>query len=204
MPNTYLPTKEAELVVWLGNFITVANANLATLGLVATDVDPIKALQPVYSTNLNDVETKKAALAAAVGTKDATRDSILQKVRILVNKIQANPAITVAMKAQLGISTHEGGTNLQHPVPPSNLVANMQSDGSFYLTWNRNGNAPRIQFVIESIVGTGTEWVLLDVVTRTNYTHQGISPGVQVKYRIKARKGTETSGSSNVAIVNAE
>ena len=204
MPSTYYPSKDAELVVWLGNFITVANANLATLGIVATDVDPIKALQPIYSTNLNDVETKKAALSASVETKDATKDSIIQKVRLLVNKIQANPAVTPSLKAQLGISTRTGSTNPQHPVAPTDLVAELQSDGSVNLTWNRNGNAPRIQFVIESIVGTGTDWVLLDVVTRTNYTHLGVSPGEQVKYRIKARKGTETSGSSNLAIVNAE
>ena len=204
MPSTYYPSKDAELVVWLGNFITVANANLATLGIVATDVDPIKALQPIYSTNLNDVETKKAALSASVETKDATKDSIIQKVRLLVNKIQANPAVTPSLKAQLGISTRTGSTNPQHPVAPTDLVAELQSDGSVNLTWNRNGNAPRIQFVIESIVGTGTDWVLLDVVTRTNYTHLGVSPGEQVKYCIKARKGTETSGSSNLAIVNAE
>ena len=204
MPSTYYPSKDAELVVWLGNFITVANANLATLGIVATDVDPIKALQPIYSTNLNDVETKKAALSASVETKDATKDSIIQKIRLLVNKIQANPAVTPSLKAQLGISTRTGSTNLQHPVAPTDLVAELQSDGSVNLTWNRNGNAPRTQFVIEAMTGKATDWVLLDVVTRTNYTHLGVSPGEQVKYRIKARKGTETSGSSNLAIVNAE
>lgn len=68
MPSTYYPSKDAELVVWLGNFlITVANANLVALGIVATDVDPIKALQPTYSTNLNDVETKKAASLICLG-----------------------------------------------------------------------------------------------------------------------------------------
>lgn len=204
MPSTYYPSKDAELVVWLGNFITVANANLAALGIVATDVDPIKALQPTYSTNLNDVETKKAALSASVETKDATKDSIIQKIRLIVNKIQANPAVTPSLKAQLGISTRTGSTNLQHPVAPSDLVAELQSDGSVNLTWNRNANAPRTQFVIESIVGNGTEWSLLDVVTRTNYTHQGIGRGEQIMYRIKARKGNETSGCSNLAIVNAD
>ena len=203
MPNSYLPLKEAELVIWLANFVNVANANLVALGLVAADVDPIKTLQPTLTANLNDVEAKLAAYTAAVETKDATKDSIISKVRILVNKIQANPAVTVALKAQLGISTHEGGSYPQHPVPPTDLVAVLQSDGSVNLSWNRNGNAPKTQFVIEYSVGATTNWILLDVITKTNYNHKGFPAGVPIKYNVKARKGGETSGSSNTAIVNA-
>ena len=203
MPNNYLPNKDADLIPWLGNFLTVANANLVALGLVAADVDPIKALQPTYSTNLNDVEVKKAALAAAVETKDATKDSIIQKVRLLVNKIQANPAVTVALKAQLGIATNEGSTYPQHPIPPCDLSAELTADGSAKLTWNRNGNAPTTQFVVECMVGTATEWSLIDVVTKTNFIHKGFPAGVPIKYSVKARKGGETSVHSNVAIINA-
>ena len=203
MPNSYFPSKDSDLVAWIANFVNVANANLAALGLVATDVDPIKGLQPTLTANLNDVETKKAALAAAVETKDATKDSIIQKVRLLVNKIQANPAVTVALKAQLGISTHEGGSYPQHPVSPTDLVAVLQSDGSVNLSWNRNGNAPGTQFVIEYSSGATTNWVLLDVITKTNYNHKGFPAGVPIKYSVKARKGGETSGTSNIAIANA-
>lgn len=203
MQYSYLPAKEAELVIWLANFVNTANANLVVLGLVAADIDPVKALQPTLTANLNDVEAKKAALASSVETKDATKDSIIQKVRLLVNKIQANPAVTVALKAQLGISTHEGGTYPQHPVPPTDLVAVLQSDGSVNLTWNRNGNAPKTQFVIEYSVGATTNWILLDVITKTNYNHKGFPAGVPIKYSVKARKGGETSGTSNIAIANA-
>lgn len=203
MPNNYLPTKEAELVIWLANFVNIANANLVALGLVAADVDPVKSLQPTLTANLNDVEAKLAAYTAAVDTKDATKDSIISKVRILVNKIQANPAVTVALKAQLGISTHEGGTYPQHPVPPTDLVADLASDGSINLTWNRNGNGPNTQFVIEYSTGAATNWILLDVITKTNYNHKGFSAGVPIKYSVKARKGGETSGTSNIAIANA-
>jgi hypothetical protein len=73
----YFPTKDADFIAWLANFLTVANANLVPLGLIAGDLTPITALQPTYSTNLNDVEAKKAALASAVDTKDATKDSII-------------------------------------------------------------------------------------------------------------------------------
>ena len=200
MPNNYLPNKDADLIPWLGNFVSVANANLGILGLIAADTDPFKPLQQTYSANLNDVEAKKTAYTAAVDSKDATKDSIIQKVRILVNKIQANPAVTPAMKAQVGISTHEGGSYPQHPVPPTDLVAVLQSDGSVNLSWNRNGNAPGTQFVIEYSSGAATNWILLDVVTKTNYNHKGFPAGVPIKYCVKARKGGETSGTSNIAL----
>ncbi|MBK7986452.1 MAG: hypothetical protein IPK11_05960 [Ignavibacteria bacterium] len=34
----YFPSKEGDIVPWTENFISVANANLATFGLVALDI----------------------------------------------------------------------------------------------------------------------------------------------------------------------
>ena len=202
MPNTYYPTKDGDFVAWLANFLTAATANLTALGLIAGDLTPISALQPTYSTNLNDVEAKKAALASAVDTKDATKEAILQKVRVIVNKIQANPAVTPALKSQLGISTHEGGHYPVHPVPPNELVAELLPDGNIELDWSRNGNAPGTQFVIECCILPAVNWNLLNVVTKTSYIHVDHPLGKPVQYQVKARKGTETSGPSNIAIVN--
>ena len=199
----YFPTKDADFIAWLANFVTIATANTAALGLVAGDLTPISTLQPTYSTNLNDVEAKKAALASAVDTKDATKDSIIQKVRVVVNKIQANPAVTPALKSQLGISTHEGGTYPQHPIPPSELVAELLPDGNIELDWSRNGNAPGTQFVIEYSIPPYSQWILLNVVTKTSFIHIGHPLGLPIQYIVKARKGSETSGASNIAVVNA-
>ena len=203
MPNTYYPSKDAEFIIWLQNFATVANANLAALGLIAGDMTPITTLQPTYTTNLHDVESKKRALTNAVDTKDATKDSIIQKVRVVVNKIQANPSVTPALKAQLGISTRDGGQYPVHPVEPNQLFAELLSDGGVELDWNRNGNAPGTQFVIECKIGSATEFSLINVVTKTSYIHIGLTPGTRAEYLIKARRNNETSGPSNIAIVNA-
>lgn len=198
----YFPAKDADFIAWLANFLTIANANLVPLGLIAGDLTPITALQPTYSTYLNDVEAKKAALASSVDTKDATKDSIIQKVRVVVNKIQANPAVTPALKSQLGISTHEGGHYPVSPVPPSELVAELLPDGNIELDWSRNGNAPGTQFVIEySLFPTGN-WTLLNVVTKTSFVHSGHPLGIPIQYWVKARKGSETSHPSNIAVIN--
>ena len=101
MAGTYYPTKDAEFSIWLGNFISVASGNLTALGLVAADIDPVKSIQPTYAANLSDVENKKTDLASSVETKDATKAFIIQNTRIIVNKIQANPAVTPPMKSAI-------------------------------------------------------------------------------------------------------
>lgn len=203
MAGTYYPTKDAEFIVWLQNFSTVATANIAALGLVAGDMTPITSLQPTYTTNLYDVESKKMALAAAVDLKDATKDTLIQKVRIVVNKIQANPTVTPTLKSQLGISTREGGNYPAHPVVPDQLVAELLADGGVELDWNRNGNAPGTQFVIEAKLAPSNTFTLVNVVTKTSFVFTNLLPGMRAEFIVRARRNNETSGPSNIAMVNA-
>lgn len=202
MPKSYYPTKDSEFTIWLQNFTTVANANLVALDIVAGDLAPITTLQPTYTNNLNDVEAKKAALAGAVETKDATKATIIQNVRVVVNKIQANPDVTTALKAQLGISTREGGQYPLNPVEPNELVAEINVDGTIELSWNRNNNGPTTQFVIFAKIGNEANYRMLDVVTKTNYKHIGVTLAERIEYYVKARKNGVESGPSNIAIIN--
>ncbi len=202
MPKSYYPTKDSELTIWMQNFTTVANANLATLGLVAADLTPITTLQPTYTSNLNDVEAKKASIAAAVETKDTTKTNMIKNMRVVVNKIQANPNVTTALKAQLGINTREGGSSPTNPIEPNELFAEIKTDGTVELSWNRNGNGPTTQFVIFAKVGAEINYRILDVVSRTTYNHIGISLAERIEYYIKARKNGIESGPSNIAIIN--
>ena len=99
------------------------------------------------------------------------------------------------------ISTHEGGHYPMHPLPPTDLIAELLPSGSIELDWSRNGNAPGTQFVIEySLPPTGT-WTLLDVITKTSYVHTGHPLGQAIRYTIKARKNNETNIASNIALV---
>ncbi len=202
MAYSYYPRKDSEFTIWLQNFTTVANANLAALDLVAGDLTPITTLQSIYTSNLNDVEAKKAALAGAVDTKNTTKASIIQNVRVVVNKIQANPNVTTALKAQLGISTREGGQYPINPVEPNELIAEINGDGTIELRWNRNGNGPTTQFIIYTKVGAEINYRILDVVSKTSYKHIGVSLAERIEYYIKARKNGVESGQSNIAIIN--
>ncbi len=201
MATTYFPSKDAEFNLWVANFVTVANANLVALGLDAGDMTPIVNNQTTFDSKLTEVETKKASLAGSVSDKDAAKKSLISAIRLIVNQIQANPAVTTGLKSQLGISTREGGQYPASPVPPDQLIAELLPDGSIELDWNRNNNAPGTQFVIEAQIGTNQNFVMIDIVTRTSYIHRGITPGEKITYAVRARKNNETSAPSNKATV---
>ena len=88
MAGQYFPSKDNDFANWLATFLTNATANTTALGLVSGDLTPISTLQTTYNTDLLDVDAKKAALASSVQVKDATKESIIAKVRVVVNKIQ--------------------------------------------------------------------------------------------------------------------
>jgi hypothetical protein len=71
---------------------------------------------------------------------------IYRKLRVQILPLHSvqgqNDRNTPALKSQLGISMHEGGTYPQHPIPPSELVAELLEGGNIELDWSRNGIAP--------------------------------------------------------------
>jgi hypothetical protein len=108
MPSDYLPSQDAELVAWLTNFVTYANANLAALGLVAGDMTPITTNQTAFNTAFNNNITAQNNARNAAAAKDLARTNLELVVRTLVRKIQGTPTVTNAQRQSLGIS--ERGT----------------------------------------------------------------------------------------------
>ncbi len=201
MPQDYIPAPDLDYQAWLVNFVTVANANLAALGLVAGDMTPVTTAKTPFDTAIPDVVTKQQALAQAVQNKVTTRKTSVGTVRTVVRKIQANPAVTNALKAQLGITVKDISPTPVTPVPPLDLVARGLDTGTNILNWKRNGNKPSVQFVIEAKIGTSTAWVLIDVTSATKYSHVFQQPGVKAIYRVRARRGSAVSEPSNEAVV---
>lgn len=202
MPD-YIPKKDTEYQDWLGNFITVANANLVALGLVAADITPLQTVKTGFDNSLTDLEAKKAAMKAATQKKDTLRKSSTTKARALVKKIQANQAVTNELKASLQITvTGSHPAPPEIPYPPNNLVAYVSGSGEYKLDWKRNGNSSGILFVIEARMGNSSAWLPIFTTTKTSYTHSGNPPGTKITYRVKAQRGETQSPPSNTAVVN--
>jgi len=67
-----------------------------------------------------------------------------------VRKIKANPAVTNALKAQLGITVKDTIVSPVIPVPPTLLIVRGLDSGTNVLNWNRKGNKPLVQFMVEA------------------------------------------------------
>ena len=85
----YIPQKDTIYRDWLANFLTVANANLATLGLTDTDIKPLQVEKPLFDDAITNAETLQAQAKAATEKKNNVRKSSETKARAIVKRIQA-------------------------------------------------------------------------------------------------------------------
>jgi len=204
MSKDYLPARDLELNEWLENFIAVAGANLAALGLTNAEVNSVSIAQVSFEGNLADVNTAKKNYESAVEAKNTGKRVAVNLVRPLVKRIQAKAGVSNALKAQLGITVRDTEPTPIEPVPPVNLIVTGLPSGTNALDWKRGGNAPGTQFVVEYRMSDSNQWQMADVVTRTRYQHTNQRPGIAMVYRVRARRGTQVSEPSNEATVYAE
>ncbi|MCX6153734.1 MAG: fibronectin type III domain-containing protein [Candidatus Kapabacteria bacterium] len=203
MSTDYIPKPDPNFQDWLGNFITVANANLVALGLLSTEMTQLSTDKSDFDTAITDNETKRAAAKAATERKKVVRGTAETYARALVKRIQAKVGVPTELKAQLQI-TVPGSTPPTPPIPfpPMDLVANVVGSGTYELTWKRNGNSTNTLFAIEAIIGGSHDWVGVITTSKTSYIHQGNIPGVKIIYQVRAQKGTTFGPPSNIAVVN--
>lgn len=190
---SYLPTKDADLEDWVGNFLTVAAANETALGIAAADLAPITADNTAYVNAIASVTTTKTAAKAATHSKDVAHKTLTHDVRLLVKRIQAHPGVSSTLKVSLGINPDNGTRTTTPPVTPKDLKANGSSLGVNSIAWNKNGNIPTTQFVIEAKKPADTTWNIVGQTTRSKFDHTGQTPGVKLEYRIIAARADKAS-----------
>ena len=103
----YIPGADAEFNTWINNFLTYANANLEALGLSASQLEAIAANQSNWQTAYANHITARSAAESALQTKEMTRKTHETSVRTLVRQLQANPNMTDAQRAALGITLRQ-------------------------------------------------------------------------------------------------
>ena len=198
MPSQF-PSCDALFANWGENFALVCNANAATLGLDAGDLAEIDGAAAEFAAAYEESEAAKLRLRGAIATKDEKRDASLQVYQRFARQFAANPDIPATLRGELGLKVGQGSLG---PVqPPSELSATGFSNGENRLVWNRNGNAQGTVFVIEARLAGSSNWEFVDVTTKTRYVDGPRTPGVEVRYRVYAKRGGAQSSISNIAVV---
>lgn len=201
--KSYLPAKDSDLQYWATNFLTVANANLPALGLVAADLTGITADKTSLDTSITNNKAKQAEAKAAADSKKSSRKKFETTARLLVRKIQANPSVTSDLKKKLGITAKDTNPTPINPIAPKDLLANPNANGTNKLSWDRNGNPQGTIFIIEAQEKPGMTWTLIGTTTKSVYEHTNQIPGKTLYYRVRAQRTDITSEPSNDAVVYA-
>jgi hypothetical protein len=195
------------LLDWV-NIVTVATANLATLGLTSSDISGLQGGGSDLSANVDAVHGLKAQIAAQYSDKTANKQYIGDAARLMIKKIDGTPTVPDSLKIQLGIPVPSGIINRTPPVTPASLLATPYADGFNALKWHNAGNKPTTQYlVLAKPVATPSNalmddgWAIVGTTTRAAFTHMGVTPGAPMAYRVMAARAGNISNPSLPATV---
>jgi len=191
----YLPASVEEFVFWMNNFGTQIGIHGATVDATAPEISECQADATRFSDEQDDVVSTHNAYRSAVALRDTDRaDTIEPRLRNLVQRIQHHPAMTDAIRRDLGITVAD-----DQPTPLSEvsieevgaplLTAEVSQRKRAILKFGPNPLNARQNALpagmrgvrIWYYIGSGPpaeekDWVFLDDDNRSPYTHVTMNP----------------------------
>lgn len=201
MAKTFYPANNAEFLIWLLNFITVATTNKVKLGLSDPQIAALETLRAGFSDQLNEQQAKKEASVAATTLVKDSRKNLNSEIGSLNAIFKANKEIAADLIEALGLSANGDSAVSSVPVAPVDLVVTGSSNGTNSLKWAGGGNKQRTTYIVEAKIGDAANYVFVAVSTKLRYQHKNQTPGVRVFYRVKAVNGDQESAYSNSAVI---
>ena len=197
----YFPKKEGEVVPWIENFVQVATANAAALGLGTVDITALKTMNGDLAGKINAAIAKQSEAKAATEAKNIQMDKTVDTVRSMVRQVQAKPGVPDNLKAQLRITIPSPSPTPSVLYPPKDLSAEMTAGGLCLMKWNRNSNNYSTTFIIEAGNKTTDKWEIIGTTTKSQYEAKLPNTLGNNLFRVKAQKGTNISEASNVILI---
>jgi hypothetical protein len=192
---------DGPLVDWTANFINAATAHQAELGLSQADLDVLADEAAGFRAARENHFAAVALAAGAKQAKDASKSQLLTSLRHVTNRIQASPTVAADLKEQLGLILREGHYAKPTPCQPAGLEATGSDSGVNFLRWRANGNGYPTLYIIEARPDDASPWTIVDTTTKTKFAHAGQTPGVRMRYRVTAKRRSDVSLPSAVAMV---
>ena len=197
----YFPKKEGEVVPWIENFVQVATANAAAIGLGTVDITALKTMNGDLAGKINAAIAKQSEAKAATEAKNIQMDKTVDTVRSMVRQVQAKPGVPDNLKAQLRITIPSPSPTPSVLYPPKDLSAEMTAGGLCLMKWNRNSNNYSTTFIIEAGNKTTDKWEIIGTSTKSQYEAKLPNTLGNNLFRVKAQKGTNISEASNVILI---
>jgi len=186
--HDYLPGSEAELIAWLKRFAAWMTTHGTAKGFSAAEVTEVVTRIATAETGFDDCEILEAAYRAGVQTKRHSIADAVTLTRADVRRLQADPTMTDTDRAESGITvpdteptktSEEAVRELPLPI----LVLDWSKPLQVILHWGTNPGDERnnarpgiclgvqIQFYKGGAPEHESEWLTLDIDTRSPYIH---------------------------------
>ncbi|MBL8047635.1 MAG: fibronectin type III domain-containing protein [Chthonomonas sp.] len=194
----------------LSSFVTQADAPLVSsaefaantigaapgiFGLTAGGASAINTASALLSTRYDEYLAAKSAFDSAVKAKASARDNFANVFTTYLQQSYANPAVTDAALASIGLDSRPSRT--VRPVrQPLELVVTPSTNGYIAAKWKRNQNTTATTFVLEQL-SADNQWEVIWVGTRIRVELTGFTPGVRETFRVYATKADQNSAPSN-------
>ena len=123
---SYIPDTDSAFNDWAKQFNEYVKINFAALGLTIADSTKLDGAFVKWENGYNGHLAAIAASEAASQTKISEKSSLTSIIREDTKKIQANPSVTNAQKAELGITVPKG-TKTAAPVPTTRPIADVDN-----------------------------------------------------------------------------
>ncbi len=202
MANRFGKLSDLELADEAGRILASIAEDPLRFGLTEEQTLNMLAESAALSEFILQTELAEAALRAIITEKRDARQKLLGSLSYLTTRAYADPTLTDAEFASVGLAMRPVRRRRRAPEAPGALVAKVQTAASVALKWYRNGNDSRTLYRIEVLEGSA--WRLLDTVTQTKYVHQNVDLTTRPCYRVQAQRGfNQRSRYSNEATVDA-
>ena len=133
--SDFIPPADADFNTWFTKLTQTATApaNAAILKLAQNDQTALTGSLSTWNTDYPAHLTTQSAAIAAASTKNLTRATAEGIARPLIAQWQANPAVTDALRAQLGITIAKT-THTAAPVPATRPELNPDTSQRLQIT----------------------------------------------------------------------
>jgi hypothetical protein len=126
MATPYIPSRQAQLVLWATNFAAIATASPSVYGFSAGDLSSINGVVNAFSAALTVATDPSTRTSTTVAAKDAARAAMLDVIRPFAVNISQSTGISDEDKLAIGV-TVRNPTPTPIPAPVTQPVLSIVS-----------------------------------------------------------------------------
>src|SRR5690606_39768606 len=104
MRTSYMPGRENEQLAVCQNLVAVVGAEVAAYGVPTELFDEFSTSVTAAAAAMATVQNQKTRTTVTIAEKNSNMEEMRRLARFVVKAIEANPAVTDAMKIAAGVS----------------------------------------------------------------------------------------------------